>query len=366
MPPASTVAYTADAGWLVSRRADLGWLLLPTWTALLVAVLLPEGHTLSPGGWLLVVLGIDVAHVYATIWRTYLSPAEVMRKPGRYLGLPGLLWAALFLVAWLAPGWFWTVLAYAAVFHFVRQQWGFAALYRRTDGLPGRGPGARLEKWSHYAVTVWPVVWWHAHLPRPFTWFTDSDFIPGLPAWAAWGSLPLALGVVLAHIQRRIASRRWSPGRDLWLLTTALVWGVGILGVGGDAAFTLPNVVHHGVPYVALIWWTGRRLHASGHRVPLSGRLHTPRTLLLFILPLLVLAGLEEWAWDRLMWFDHPELFGDWGPEDELVGVARALVLATLSLPQVTHYALDGLIWKMDGSNPGLAEVWVPRGESRP
>lgn len=353
----------STAGWLVSRRADLGWLLLPAWIALLVALWLPPDQHLSPGSWLLVVLGIDVAHVYATIWRTYLVPSELRRIPGRYLGLPLLLWGGLFLVAWLASGWFWTAMAYTAVFHFIRQQWGFSALYRRAEGLPGRGLDATLEKWSHYAVTVWPVLWWHGHLPQTFTWFTDSDFIPGMPSWLVWAALPIALGVLAAHVLSRFRSRRWSPGRDLWLLTTALVWGVGILGVRGDAAFTLPNVVHHGVPYVALIWWTGRRLHANGRPVALSGRLFSVGALPVFILPMLVLAGLEEWAWDRLLWFDHPEIFGNWGPEDDLVGVARALALATLSLPQVLHYALDGLIWKMDGSNPGLADAWVPHSQ---
>jgi len=360
MSTARPVTASPTAGWLVSRRADLGWLMLPAWTALLVAILLPSGHTLSPGAWLLIVLGIDVAHVYATIWRTYLVPAELRRRPGRYLGLPIAIWMGLFGVAWLASGWFWTAMAYAAVFHFVRQQWGFAALYRRAQGLPGRGLDARLEKWSHYSVTFWPIVWWHAHLPQPFTWFTDSDFIPGLPPLVAWLTLPFALGIVVAHVVRRVRSRRLSPGRDLWLLTTALVWGVGILGVTGDAAFTLPNVVHHGVPYIALIWWTVRRNHVDGQPVALSGRLFSKRALPLFVLPLIVLALGEEWAWDRLLWFDHPELFGAWGPDEDLIGVVRALVLATLSLPQVTHYILDGLIWKMDGSNPGLAAAWAP------
>ena len=34
--------------------------------------------------------------------------------------------------------------------------------------------------------------------------------------------------------------------------------------------------------------------------------------------------------------------------------VALSLLVAVLSLPQVVHYALDGFLWKMDGTNPDL------------
>ena len=54
------------------------------------------------------------------------------------------------------------------------------------------------------------------------------------------------------------------------------------------------------------------------------------------------------------MWQEHGWLFGAWPlPPDGLAWVAVPL----LALPQVTHYVLDGVIWRFDGSNPGLAEA---------
>ena len=353
--PAPSPPEAPHGRWLRSRRHDLGLLVLPAWGAVAVAVALPPGAMLPPWAWLVLVLGIDVAHVYASLWRTYAVPGEVARRPGLYLGMPLAAWLALVTLAAVAPGSFWTVLAYVAVFHFVRQQWGVAALYRLREGLPGRSTGARIERAAHYAVTVWPVLWWHAHLPRPFTWFTDDDFVPGLPPAVVWALLPVALLAVGLHVGQRVRSRRLRPGRDLWLLTSALVWGVGIWGVAGDAAFTLPNVVHHGVAYLALVWWTARRSPVPS---PLRAVPHPGRALLVFLLPLLALALLEEWAWDRFLWFDHPELFGAWGAD--LGPSATAVALGTLSLPQVVHYLLDGYIWRMDGSNPGLRAVWGP------
>ena len=319
-------------------------------------MVLPAGWPLPPWAWLVVVLLIDVAHVYASLWRTWAQPGEVRRRPGLYLVMPVVVWLGLITLAALGPGWFWTVLAYVAVFHFVRQQWGVAALYRLRAGLPGRGPGAQLEKAAHYAVTLWPVVWWHAHLPRPFSWFTDTDFLRGLPVEVAWLSLPVAVAAVVLHIGWRWREGGWSLGRDLWLLTTAAVWGLGICGVQGDAAFTLPNVVHHGVPYFVLVWWTGHVAHQRGLPTAAAGRPFVRAGLALFLAPLFLFAAVEEWAWDRLMWLEHAELFGSFSPE--LGPGATALVLGTLSLPQVVHYILDGFIWRMDGSNPGLRALW--------
>ncbi len=349
---------TAPSPWLLSRRLDLGLLVGPAVLSVGVALCLPPGLGLPPWAWLLVVLGIDVAHVYASLWRTYAHPGEVARRPGLYLAMPIGVWLGLVLLAAVLPGWFWTVLAYLAVYHFIRQQAGIASLYRLREGLSGRSAEARAERWAHHALTVWPVLWWHAHLPRDFTWFTDTDFIPGLHPGVVWALLPVAIGLVGVHVAHRIRSRRWSPGRDLWLLVTALVWGLGIVGAHGDAAFSLPNVVHHGIPYVALVWWTGRQLHVQGRPTAMGGLPFTGRGWMAFLVPLLLFAFAEEWLWDRLLWFDHPGLFGTVGVE--LGPDATALALGTLSLPQVVHYLLDGFIWKMDGSNPGLREAWTP------
>lgn len=350
--------------WLWSLRADVGLLVLPAVLAVGVSVFLPAGLQLPPEAWLLFVLGIDVAHVYASLWRTYAHPGEVARRPGLYLGMPLGVWLGLVTLAAVVPGWFWTVMAYLAVYHFIRQQAGIAALYRLREGLPSRSLSARFERWAHYALCGWPVLWWHAHLPRPFTWFTDTDFIPGLPEWMVWALLLPAVGVVVGHLVFRVRSRRFSPGRDLWLVVTASVWGVGILGVHGDAAFSLPNVVHHGVAYLALVWWTGRRMHRRGCPTALGGLPFTLRGLAVFGLPLLALAFCEEWLWDRLLWFDHPTLFGSWGVA--LGPTSTAVALGTLSVPQVVHYLLDGHIWKMDGTNPGLRAAWSGPPETMP
>ena len=66
-----------------------------------------------------------------------------------------------------------------------------------------------------------------------------------------------------------------------------------------------------------------------------------------FLLTLVVLAYFEEGLWDGLVWGDHPALFG---PFTRLPQVSDhqflSLLIPLLTLPQATHYVLDGFIWK--------------------
>ena len=70
-------------------------------------------------------------------------------------------------------------------------------------------------------------------------------------------------------------------------------------------------------------------------------------------------------AWDKLVWHDHPMIFGAGG--FSLEGVMLTLVVPLLSLPQTTHYLLDGFIWKTK-ADPRLSPRlgWEPVVRSAP
>jgi hypothetical protein len=317
-----------------------------------VALVLPAGLDLPPWAWLVFVLGFDVAHVWASLYRTYLAPGELRRRPGLYLGTPLACLAALLALQTAGTAWFWTAMAYAALHHFIKQQAGFAMLYRKRAGL-GRD-GARLERWAIYAACGWPVLWWHVHLPRPFSWFVEGDFLVGLPHQVLLPASLVALTLLALHLRQRLRERLWTPGRDLWLLMTAAIWGGGIVLGGGDAAFTVTNVVHHGLAYFVLVAWTCRGQWQATGAGPAQPAWFRGAGLVLFLTPLLALALVEEGLWDAWVWQEQTWLFGAWpDPPDWLAWLA----VPVLALPQVTHYVLDGFIWRFDGSNPGLARA---------
>lgn len=347
--------------WLHSPAFDLGLVLGPAFLAVLLAALLPLDAVLSPVQWLLVVVFVDVAHVYASLYRTVLDPGAWAARRGLFVGV-GLACLAGLLALYGALGMlgFWRVLAYLAVFHFVRQVVGFASLYRLREGRSTRSLEARVERGALYGLTLWPLLWWHVHGPLAFEWFVEDDFLVGLPAWTLWPAGLLAGGLLLAHLGLRLQSRRAAWGRDLWLLLTGLVWVGGIVLMGSDAAFTLTNVVAHGLPYLALVLLVGHRQWTLDGSGPLSARWYRGPLVVLLVLPLLLLAVAEEALWDWAVWREHAVIFG----EISVPALLSALAVPLLAWPQVVHYVLDGFIWKLDGSNGGLRR-WLAGGPPR-
>jgi hypothetical protein len=290
-----------------------------------------------PWLWLVGVVLVDVAHVWTTTLRVYLDKREVMRRPALYFGVPLLCYALGLFAHAISSRVFWTVLAYTAVFHFVRQQWGWVALFHR------RNPTARfdrvLDTLAVYAATLYPLAYWHAHLPRRFHWLIEGDFlfIPVLSPMlvAALQPVYVALLVLFCARQAQLALQRaFIPGKALVILSTFACWYLGIVALNSDFAFTATNVLIHGVPYFALTYRYGRvRTAQPEPAIVLS------RVLQLGVLGVLLLFGAvalgEELLWERWVWSDHP-----------LGRLALVFVVPLLALPQATHYALDGFIWK--------------------
>jgi len=365
--PAAAREARPPARWIFSAPVDLAVFVLPAALALgLVAWLAPErARDESPTWvWISGVLLVDVAHVWSTAFVTYLEPSELRRHPERYWLVPGLAWVAGVLLYGLGgAGLFWRVLAYVAVFHFVRQQYGWMALYRARAHDRAR-LGAWIDGVAIYAATLYPLVWWHTRLPRRFAWFVDGDFVSGLPqavADAAAAVYALSLGVYVARALLQAQRGQLLPwGKHLLLAATAVTWYAGIVATNDDVAFTLTNVLAHGVPYAALVFSYARFTRERGpERGPASRLLAgKPGSALLRLLACLwLLAYLEELLWDRSLWHERPELFGA-GSFDALADLDAWLV-PLLGLPQVCHYVLDGFFWRR-GNNPRLGE-WLRR-----
>jgi hypothetical protein len=309
--------------------------------------------------WVLLVVCVDVAHVWSTVFRTYLDGEELRRRPALYALAPLAAYIAGVLAHLASPGLFWRLFAYVALLHFVRQQYGWAALYDRKARVSDFE--RRLDAAAIYAATLGPVIWWHANLPRAFWWFVEDDFLSGLPAWA--GTVALTVhGLVLAawvafQAARVVRGEGLQVGKVLLVLATWVTWFGGIVVAQDDFTFTVMNVVLHGVPYFALLFRYARGRYAEGGYGAFAPLVRAG--LPAFLLFLAALAFGEEFLWDRLVWHDRPILFGESGfvlPPDLL-----ALVVPLLALPQATHYLLDAFIWKPSQDPALLARLgWVP------
>ncbi|MCE9669302.1 hypothetical protein LY474_15940 [Myxococcus stipitatus] len=340
--------------WLFGRGVDLsvfaGSALVSVALVLAAPWLGAVGDT-PAWAWVVLVVCVDVAHVWSTLFRTYLDPAALRERPGLYLGAPLAAWLGGVAAYQLSAGAFWTLFAYVALFHFVRQQYGWVALYARKARVTDLE--RRLDAAAIYAATVGPVVWWHANLPRSFWWFVEGDFLPGLPRWVGTLALALHAGVLVVWVT--FQALRVARGEGLQLGKVSLVgatwvaWFGGIVLARDDFAFTVMNVVLHGVPYFALLFRYARGRDAEGRYGVASDILRAG--LPGFLLFLVALAFVEELLWDRLVWHERAGLFGSVGLQ--LDADVLALVVPLLALPQATHYVLDAFIWK-PGREPAL------------
>ena len=364
MAPATSPAATAAdrPAWLFSRRIDLGVFLGSAVFSLLLLALAPvlgvsAGQDSPLWTWVVAVLLVDVAHVWSTSFVVYLDPAELRRRPLLYLGSPVLAYS-LGLTLYLAGGaaLFWRVVAYLAAFHFVRQQYGWVMMARGQAGEHDRA-GRWLDGATIYATTVVPLIVWHTELPRAFWWMREGDFAAGLPGWVGSVALLVYLALALAYAARAVLAARagfiaW--GKHLVVATSAVCWYVGIVATNSDYGFTVTNVFLHGIPYAALIFLYAR--HAARHAAPDGGGLAARvvrRGVLPFLATLWAVAYLEELLWDRAIWHDHPSLFGH--GDGWLTGL-EPLLVPLLAMPQLTHYLLDGFLWRR-AQNPRLGEL---------
>lgn len=340
----ATAASTKNKYWLFSRNLDLTVFL---GSAVASLILIAIGWQLgilndeSPDWtWISAVLLIDVAHVWSTSFRVYFDKHEFKRRIWLYTLVPIL--GYIFGVVLYSEGdlTFWRVLAIVAVFHFVRQQYGWINLYRRKL--------KENESWTWwidtgaiYLASVYPLAFWMTRLPRNFEWFVKDDFI-SLPVFVETVLFPIYVAVLLAYFSKSVyqysATGFLNIGKDIVVTTTAVCWYVGIVVFNSDYAFTVTNVIIHGVPYFALIYIYAR------FRRETSGRVY--RTLshnwLIFLATLWAIAYTEELFWHRGVWHERQWLFGaDWNWQD-----AKAYLVPLLAVPQLTHYILDAFIWR--------------------
>jgi hypothetical protein len=347
---------SASFPWLFSKRTDLTVFLgsavvslLALWIGARAGVLYGDAPDWA---WVPAVLLIDVAHVWSTSFRVYLDRDELKRRPWLYSLVPVLglaIGIALYSEGELV---FWRALAYLAVFHFIRQQYGWVALYRVRAGERD-ALGKWIDTVAIYAATLYPLIYWHTHLPRRFWWFLTNDFAT-MPALIERIAAPIywaALGVyAFKALYGWLVKRVGNPGKDIVVVTTVLCWYIGIVGYNSDYAFTVTNVVIHGVPYFALIYWYSRaRMKQTGGRGVYRIFAHGPA---IFLVTLWAIAYIEEMFWDRGVWQDRSWLFGS--PWE--IGTLKLVLVPLLALPQLVHYVLDGFIWRRK-NNPDFALV---------
>jgi len=218
--------------------------------------------------WVPLVLCVDVAHVWATIFRTYLDRRELLRRPRLYMGVPVGVFAGAFALHHVGGSrCFWTANSYIAIHHFVKQDLGLLFLFIARFGQRLSKRQLQREKAALYLGALCPLLLWHAEPPNAFHWFRANErFVFTLPA----ACLPLVKALYVATALGYVATEaaQWHRGEPpnlgkLYIMTAAWVtWLVGTLCKHEVVTLAFLNLFH-GVPYMIMVGTYCRRRWAN-------------------------------------------------------------------------------------------------------
>ncbi|HTJ50866.1 MAG TPA: hypothetical protein VL443_15495 [Cyclobacteriaceae bacterium] len=335
--------------WLQNSTIEFFFILVPPILPVLLLFVFKKyffEHTqVTSLWWVILVLFIDVAHVYSTLFRMYWDKLTY-QKYKRHLWIIPLTGLIIgFCLHFSNALTFWRMLAYLAVFHFIRQQYGFMRLYSRKEN--NNQIYKVIDSLAIYSATLYPLIYWHFHLTNQLSWFVEGDFYS--LSFPEPGNLLfyLYIGIAVLYFTKEvwglIKTSQFNLPKNMVMLGTYLSWYVGIIVFRGDLAFTILNVIAHGIPYMALVWIYGEKKSVTlkNFRFNLIG-------VLIFIGSVIILSYLEEGIWDIFIWKDHTDIFPfliDFPAIEN--PIVLSILVPILTLPQFTHYVLDGFIWRL-------------------
>lgn len=360
--------------WVVSPAADLccfaGPLVVAGFVALATMGMVPSDEV-PMRWWFPLGTCVDVAHVYGTLYRTILDSEASARNWMLYLlAGPGLFGITLMINLIVGLKWGWTLLAYYAMFHFAKQPFGILCLYKARFGERGAS-NHKWDYWTCMAGAAIPILLMHAdHSRDSLRWFyAGEQFLFRLPEVAKY---PLYVVYVLvpAGWLVRLCVYRFKDGTPFNLGKLFIMGAQYLTWFMGTSDHHLTSLafhnLFHGVSSMLLVYVaTRRRLNTWYEERPSTMTFRDKVNQALVSSPwiyvgfTIVLAVAEEAAWDLLV---NREVL----PEERYKGLPefgaaqKAVFTSALMWPQLSHYFLDGFIWKMTAQNPGLREALMP------
>ncbi len=277
---------------------------------------------------------LDLPHVYSSFARIGMDHEDFRRRRKLYLGLPFVLFLIISFSAHFAKSMTISTVTYLNMIHRVRQDFGWIMYSRRMATEP-RGLGLWIDKAMAYNLTIFPLLWLHTLAPKDAWWlfpgdlaFSVSEFWIGILLYIHW----LLSGLYLGWVAFQFYIKRPLNLTKLYLLISIWVaWYVGLVFFNGS---TWMIDFFHTMPYLFLIYHFGSRKWAG--EVGWRGN---------------YVRGFRVWiAYFGLVSLAYMTL--------KVPGADQNMWLYTLLVfPSVTHYVLDGFIWRTGPSNPDLSLI---------
>ncbi len=290
-----------------------------------------EAHFLA---WFIAIGLCDGPHVYSTLFRTYFDKEEFQKRKWVYIITPFALFALHFFLYQISSRIFWYYYAYFAIFHFVRQQYGWMMIVGRQIGV------SKLERLfdqlAIYSATIFPLLWKHAS-HTTYGWFIPNDLIQILPiSWAQ--VLEIFYWIISITYLVHLKTRRKGNSKSLLIwLSTWISWSAGFYWFENYSVSLILIAITHGTPYMLLLYpfkESFQLLNKKSRYIPF-----------LFYGFLLVASSLEATLWIIF--------------EDFFRLPLTAIIISILAIPDTAHFVFDTYIWKIK-FNPNLKKQ-IPR-----
>ncbi len=279
---------------------------------------------------LLVTIGVDTSHVYATAWRTWFDPKEIRRAKWLHLFLPLLILLTIFL--WCSfglPG-LWSAVLYLTVFHHIRQYYG---VHRWSLAInPDQGPLAANEL---YALTALPFIGYHFRsdinyqgffTPTDMFIYPNSNALISIYILCILAFISLILKIIRSYKQKNVSLAVLST-----LIFPILIHNFCFF-ISKDFYLTLlPILAVHGVTYY--------HLSAVAQGKLKTGFWNKPKLALgAIVLSSIILGVLETILTDEQI-----DIIPSSGYQGNYL---LAFGVAFVTTPAIYHYIADAFLWK--------------------
>lgn len=344
--------------WIHSWYGDvLGFHLVPFLFLTLAVFKLPpfsDGYS-NLNLFLLGVLLIDWAHIFAQWHRIYYNPLESRLAkwiyPASYLALIPLV--ALY-VHYVDLRHLDVLLVYFVIYHFIKQQFGFIRIYSKIDGR--KTPLESRAETAFIYLSMWtPVIYWHINFPKKdFYW--SVNFLK-LPYIESIFYLVATLYALSAGFYVWTELRRWKKNsvinipKNLAVLAGALGWGSISLFPEISVLIMFTVVLTHDVSYTALVWMMARRDHKITYKKVKWFSWWSGPGMIFYVGVLIagshfIMVIHQELARDaELNYFLYGKIFNHiTSSAREWQSFGWALFFAT----QAHHYFIDRFLWKKE------------------
>lgn len=281
-------------------------------------------------GWLIV----DGSHVYSTLLVSYMDRTIFQNLKWVLILTPLLLYVLTSSLFYFGQEQvFAYFLAYLAMIHFIRQEFGWMKIATRLDAEAPTWLN-HVDKIVSYIMTIAPMMWFMRKANSGF-WYKSGDLflVPDDIAYYGfslfWPAVIVFLAVNGYHTYK---TQTFNLTKFLVFINTFFGWYIAKTQTANIYLAVWLVIFHHGIPYYFIVFKTEK----------ISGKYKLKEKLKFLHLPILYLSCVGIFY----LFMTNSCCSSAVGFLKTQGNLIKALVLAIAPVPQMTHFILDGFIWK--------------------